>query len=210
MAAYETEEQQVEALKNWWKENSSSLFFGLAIGLAGIFGWQYYNDYTTGQAQRASDLFNTINKQVKRSELTDLNKLEQLTGEYKDTPYAAAAALSAASYYFDKGEVDKAIEQYQWVLANSDIEENVQLAATRLARLYIAEGRLDEAESLLQKDHPQAFAAQYAELKGDLYVTRGGHAQARAAYDEAIRHQQGSPTPWLMLKRENLGAGDAS
>ncbi len=208
MAAYETEEQQVEALKQWWKENSASLFFGLAIGLAGIFGWQYYDDYTTGHAQTASDMFNVINEQVKRSELTDINKLEALTTEYRDTPYAAAAALAAASYYFEKGEMEQAIRQYQWVLANSDIEENRQLASLRLAQLHIAQGQLDAAESLLQSEHPQAFSARYAELRGDLYVARGDHARARAAYDEAIR-QQASPTPWLVMKRENLGEAEA-
>jgi len=205
MQDYETEDQQIEALKKWWKENSTSLFFGLALGLGGIFGWQYYNDYTTTRAQAASDLFNVVSQQVQAGEFTDINKLEQLTGEFADTPYAALAALSAAAHYFDKGDSDAAIEQYRWVLANSSIEENTHLAATRLATLYLSLGQLDEAESLLEGPHPDAFSARYAELRGDLYVARGDNRQARLAYDQAIRSMQGVATPWLQLKRDYLG-----
>lgn len=208
MQQYETEEQQIEALKKWWKENSSSLFFGLAIGLAGIFGWRYYIDYNQQHAQQASDLFTVINQQVRLGELTDINKLEQLTTEFTGTPYAVMAAMSAASHYFDKGNTEQAVHYFQWARDNSDIEENTHLAITRLATVHISSGQLDAAESLLQQDYPAAFAARYEELRGDLYAARGDYSQARAAYDKAILGQQGNATPWLILKRDNLPAVD--
>ena len=208
MQDFETEEQQIEALKKWWKENSSSLFFGLAIGLAGIFGWQYYNDYTTTHSQTASDLYNVVSQQVKNGELTDINKVEQLAKEFSDTPYAVMAAMAAASYYFEKGETEEAIKQYQWALDNSKIEENTHLAATRLATVYLGAGQLDKAETLLNRPHPDAFTARYEELKGDLYVARGDNQQARTAYDKAINSMQGAATPWLQLKRDNLGEAE--
>ncbi|MEW8396328.1 MAG: tetratricopeptide repeat protein, partial [Candidatus Thiodiazotropha sp.] len=40
MSEYQTEEEQVEAIKRWWKENGTSVIAGLVIGLGGIFGWQ--------------------------------------------------------------------------------------------------------------------------------------------------------------------------
>jgi predicted negative regulator of RcsB-dependent stress response len=211
MQEYETEEQQIEAIKKWWKENSSSLFIGLALGLGAIFGWQYYGEYNTTHSQQASDLYNVINQQVKAGELTDINKLEQLTTEYTDTPYAVLAALTAASYYYDKGNVDEAIKQLQWAEANSSIEENKHLARIRLATVYISAEKYAQAEAVLSQDYPTAFAARYEELKGDLYVAKGDRQLAIQAYDRAIASQQGLPTPWLQMKRNDLGeAGLAS
>ena len=38
MNVYETDEEKVEAIKGWWKENGLSVAGGLAIGLAAVFG----------------------------------------------------------------------------------------------------------------------------------------------------------------------------
>lgn len=40
----ETEEQQIEAAKKWWKENGSSIVTGLMLGLAVLFGYRYWTD----------------------------------------------------------------------------------------------------------------------------------------------------------------------
>ena len=38
---YETEEQQVEAIKKWWKANGNTLIIGAVVGLAGLWGWRF-------------------------------------------------------------------------------------------------------------------------------------------------------------------------
>ncbi len=40
MSEMRTEEEQVEALKDWWKENGRSLLLGVALALAIVFGWK--------------------------------------------------------------------------------------------------------------------------------------------------------------------------
>jgi|GEM_PF-181845 len=42
MAEFETEEQQVEALKQWWADNGRAVLLGIGIGLAMIFGGSPY------------------------------------------------------------------------------------------------------------------------------------------------------------------------
>ena len=39
----ETEEEQVERLKAWLKENGLSIVFGIVIGVGGIGGYNYWN-----------------------------------------------------------------------------------------------------------------------------------------------------------------------
>ena len=36
MEVYTTEEQQVEVIKEWWKENGTSVIAGTVIGLVGL------------------------------------------------------------------------------------------------------------------------------------------------------------------------------
>ena len=43
MDAFETEEQQVEALKKWLNEYGMSIIIGLVLGLGGLFGYRYWD-----------------------------------------------------------------------------------------------------------------------------------------------------------------------
>lgn len=207
MQDFETEEQQLEALKKWWKENSSSLFFGLAIGLAGVFGWQYYGEHRENHAFEASDLYTSISQQIASGQFTDVEKLDKLRGEYTDTPYAVMAALAVASYDYDNGKVEDAISQLRWAIEHSADDNTTYLAKIRLATVYVGEKKLDEAESILKADFPQAFEARQMELMGDMYVARGKHDAAREAYDKALAAGAAS-LPWVKLKRDNVGSGD--
>ena len=40
MAEMRTEEETVQAIKDWWKKNGSSLLIGVGAALAIVFGWQ--------------------------------------------------------------------------------------------------------------------------------------------------------------------------
>lgn len=42
-----TEEEQVEALKKWWKENGTAVIVGVVIGISAVVGfwkWREYRD----------------------------------------------------------------------------------------------------------------------------------------------------------------------
>ena len=54
MDPFVTEDQQVEALKKWWKENGKSVITGLVLGLAIIVGVRTWFDYRAGREQAAS------------------------------------------------------------------------------------------------------------------------------------------------------------
>ena len=38
MEIYNSDEQQAEAIKEWWKENGKAILIGAALGLVGMFG----------------------------------------------------------------------------------------------------------------------------------------------------------------------------
>ena len=40
MAENETEEQQIDALKEWWKQNGSAAVIGVVLGVGSLVGWK--------------------------------------------------------------------------------------------------------------------------------------------------------------------------
>lgn len=210
MDEFESEDQQIQAIKKWWKENGASLLLGLGIGVAALLGWREYLAYQTDHSAEASDLYQAVQTQVASNRLDDehIRKADTIRNEYADTPYAALVSLAQAKHAYENGDPESAIMHLRWAIDNSAEVDVKNVAVLRLARLLIAQKKYDEAESILNSEHPPAFTAAYEELKGDLFVARGQIAQARMAYDKAISASEGSPDRWLLLKRQDLGSVD--
>jgi len=208
MNEYETEEQQVEALKRWWKENGTSLIVGLFVGVSGLFGWRYYVDQNNSHAMQASDLYMQVMQSAALNTVDDktIDINNKLINEFSDTPYAALSSLALAKSEYEKSNIDAATAQLEIAVKHASNDVIKQIANLRLAKVYIEQSKYDEALSLLSLSHAAAYDAQYEELKGDLYLAKGDVALARAAYDKAIDLQGAAASRWLKLKRQNLGA----
>ncbi len=218
MNEYETEDQQVEALKRWWKENGTSLIIGLVVGVSGLFGWRYYVQQENMQAVLASDLYMQVMQQVSQQQVAqqpnELNSVDdkifdinnQLINEFSNTPYAALSSLMLAKYEYEKGNTDAAVAQLELAVKHASDDQIKQISSLRLIRLYIEQEKYAEAQTLLNQPHDAAYGAQIEELKGDMHSAKGDVVQARIAYDKAIDLQGMAASKWLKLKRQNLGA----
>jgi len=208
MNEYETEEQQVEALKKWWKENGTSLIVGLFVGVAVLFGWRYYIDHKSAHSVQASDMYMLVMKNVALKTIDDktIDINNQLINDYADTPYAALSSLALAKFEYDKGDVEAAVTQLELAKKHANDDITKQIANLRLASLLIEQKKYEDASSILNMSHDAVYDAQYEELKGDLYMAKGDIAQARIAYDKAIDLQGLDASKWLKLKRQNLGS----
>ena len=208
MNEYETEDQQVEALKKWWKENASSLILGLAVGVSSLFGWRYYIDQNQAHSVVASNMYMQVMQQATLNNIDDktIDLSNQLINDFSDTPYAALSSLALAKAEYEAGNTESAITQLELAVKYAGDDVIKQTASLRLVRLYIEQKKYDEALSLLFKEHDSIYDSQYEELKGDAYEASGKTAEARIAYDKAIQLQGASASQWLKLKRQNLGS----
>lgn len=208
---FETEEQQLDAIKKWWKDNSNMIFASIAIGVSAIFGWQYYQQQTIIHSETASILYEQV-----ASNLENLNTVNEqmatvntLQAEYADTPYASLAALLLSKQQMATGNFVKAEQQLDWLITNARQDEVKYLAKIRLARLLLSTNQSDKALAILSETYPDSFKAMVYELKGDLFVTRGDASQARAAYEQALSVSL-EPNRWLQTKIDDLGIDDNS
>ena len=211
MAEYETEEQQVKAIKDWWKENGRSVIAGVVIGVAGLVGWKGWNAYQEQQSLAASDRYQAMRASILAQ---NLEAVVQQAGDLKDnygsTPYASLGALLLAKAKAEQGDEDAIIESLQWVIDNGKQATLQSIAKLRLARVYVAQENLDAAQKLLDQQYPQAYQSLLAEIRGDLLARRGDVAAARVAYDQAIETAGAEDIDYLRMKRDNLGISGES
>ncbi len=182
-----SEEEQVEALKKWWKENGRSMIVGVVLGLGGVFGWQAWNQHQQGVADEASARFEQLSLAAGAGNSESAAaQAESLIQDYKGSAYATFAALELAKIKLAEGDSAGAEAQLTWVMENSGDSSFRQIARLRLARLMFGAGRLDEARSVLSKAGDDSFQGEFAELRGDIARKTGDAGNARAAYREAL------------------------
>jgi predicted negative regulator of RcsB-dependent stress response len=210
-----TEEQQIAAIKQWWKENGSSIVTGVVLGLAVLFGGKAWFAYQERNAQSASNIFAVMMNALQNGDALNAGeKAGMLLADYGSTPYAALGALALARVRVEEGQLDAARAQLQWVLDNSDSEVFRDIASLRLARVLIASGDLDAATAIAGKAPSDgAFEALFAEVRGDIQRSRGDLVAASAAYQQALAAMPGDSQQRELLQlkyADTLAASDAA
>ena len=203
----ETEEEQVEKLKAWLKENGLSIIAGIVIGVGGLGGYRYWDHVQKTTAEQASSHFTQMIEALDASNSDDVQQhARALIDEYSTTEYAVMAHFAMAKSYLSNREYEKAEESLRQVVGSAGQEPLGYLARTRLAAVQMQRELYDQAIMTLQIDFPGSFAARVDELRGDIYSRQGNSAAAIQAYRKA---QQGTPGPanieFLQQKLEDLG-----
>ena len=182
-----SDQEQVEALQKWWKDNWLSLLGGLVLGLGGILGWQYYGQYSDAQAAQASNTYESIKSKL-ATEQRDAasSEIEMLAQAHPKSPYVAQAKLALAKAQADAGEWAAAETSLRSVI-DGDADSALRgLATLRLARALWAQDKGDEALALLEEAPDNGYAPLYSNLKGDIAAAAGDLETARAAYQMAL------------------------
>ena len=219
MAELRTEEEQVEAIKSWWKENGRSLLIGIVVAVAAVVGWKGWQQKVETESANASIRYQNLvesmlalqaSPDAEDQRATAQHLADTIREEHGDTGYASMAALLVARAAMDAGELEQALQELDWVVKNGSSEELKQLALLRSARIQLARGEQQQAESLLSKTTDSYFPSLVNELKGDLFVAKGDKAQAHEAYVRALETTSQQGRPILEMKRDNVVPGASS
>jgi predicted negative regulator of RcsB-dependent stress response len=206
---YASEQEQVEALRKWFRENWLALVLGVGLGLGSLFGYRFWQDQVTAKAEAAADLYAAALGALATADMTRIETLrKQLQDEYPTTPYAALAALAEANLRTGRDELAAARELVDWTLAHAKQAELLSVARLRQARLLLAEEQADAALAALDVVQAQPFAAQVAELRGDIHRQRGDRAAAAEAYRRALE-AGGDNRGLVRMKLDDLGIPQA-
>ncbi|MYE85712.1 MAG: tetratricopeptide repeat protein [Gammaproteobacteria bacterium] len=182
MSDYLSEEEQLERLKSWWSTNGTSLLTGLALAVAGLVGWRWYDHSTTEARESASDLYETFlaAEGDGRAALA-----EQLDQNIEGSAYQAFTLLHRAREAVEADSIEAAVAYLQRVI-DADSPSSLQdLARVRLARLHQQGGDGAAALAVLAGVRGSGYRGLAQELKGDIHVEQGERALAHEAYRSA-------------------------
>ena len=200
-----TDDERVEDLKKWWKENGASIIVGIALGVIAIFGWQYWGSYRNTQAEAASRAYDAFVEAVEKPDADQARQRGQaLTADFSKSPYATLAVLRLAKLAVDSGDNTAASQHLEWVISNAQLDEFKDIARLRLARVKLAADQPAEAEKLLDGIATTNLKAEREELRGDLALAGKNLDKARTAYAAALAASGGNRL--LQLKLDNLAA----
>lgn len=204
----QTDDEQLEQIKEWWKKNRNPLIAGVLIGATALFGTRYWFNYEERLRLSGSAEFEQLQAEMFMGNTDALiRRGDYLIDNYGRTPYAVLAAFMLARSHVDQGDLSSAANRLQWAIDNAKSPEMAHIARLRLAQVMIADGRAEQALAMLEAQDPGAFAASYEELKGDLYAELGRSDQARRAYRNALDALDFGPGSELVqLKLDGLGA----
>ena len=218
MAQPITDEEQLELLKNWWKNNSRSLLLAVGVALAAYFGWQWWTKFQQDYAEQAAAIYRDLAESVAINQGETLSEdnyatakflIEQLQTDYNRTLYALNASLLGAKLAVDKGDLSTAEQQLTLALEYSD-QDTRPLVSLRLAKVYFAQENYDQALAVAAYDIEDSFTGLFAALRGDILVAKGDIEAARADYQLALESLSNDSTfqrRMVEIKLSDLGDG---
>jgi len=130
LATYGSDEEQLEALQNWWKENGWSLLTGVVIVLVVFFGNRYWQGSVQANAEAASALYDgimermavNVNAEINDEDLAAIEEnYDELRNSFPDSIYARYGAMMLASAYVSKANYDQAAAELNWVMENQEL-----------------------------------------------------------------------------------------
>jgi len=191
MSRFETEDEQVEAIKSWWKKNGTALLTVILVVVVAISGWRYWQNSEFVESANASATFEVLQSRSLQGSFGDVARdALKLMNENPESPYAAAAALLHATYDYEKADIEQAQTNLQWVIDHATSEELKAIAQIRMARLLAQQSKLDDAQAILAKiprdAEDSALSADIDYLQGLIALSKQELTQAQTAFQSVI------------------------
>jgi len=188
--AYDLEEQEkLDAIKAWWARYGTlvvTLFAVVALAWGGWWGWKAYESH---RANQAMGYFEALEDAARLGGADSSVRIKTaaatLRDQYPATGYAARGALVAAQALAAQKDEAGAREQLEWLAGQGKNPAMQAVARLRLAGMLLDQKQYDPALAQLNNP-PAAFAALFADRRGDILAAQGKRDEARAAWQSAI------------------------
>lgn len=208
--AYDLEEQEkLDALKAWWAKYGMLLGVVVAIAALAWGGWNGWRAYQGHVSQQAMGYFEALEDAARLGGADASARIKAAAGtlrsDYPNTGYAARGVLVAAQALQAQKDIDGAREQLEWLAGQRKQAALQPVAKLRLAGILLDQKQYDAALAQLS-DPPPAFAALFADRRGDVLAAQGKTQEARAAWQSAIDGlgKSSSLVPVVQLKLDAL------
>ena len=192
------EEQEINQLKDWWKENGKTIIVAFILGVGGMFGWRYWQAHQAEQIAQASAQYDALIYSAQQDEQAKKANIEQFVQANSKTAYAVFALLDEAKKAAEKQDFAAAEANLNQALTQSQDEVLISIVALRLSAVQFQLGQLDNALTTLNQVKGESFNARKAILTGDIQIAKGDKVAAKNSFDQA--QQSGTQLEQQMAK----------
>ncbi len=204
MEIYQTEEQQVEAIKGYWAQNGNTIIAGIALGFAGFIGYNLYQENQLEQELAVSDSYQILIENSEKDTEAFAANGEKFISENGNNSYVTLTALALAKNAATQKDWPQVIKQLTTAIETAPTDGIKAIASLRLARVQVQLEQYSEALTTLNSNLPESFTAAIEEIKGDAYLQQGKKDLARNAYQAAIAADGITTSPGLQIKLDDL------
>ncbi|WP_455814058.1 YfgM family protein [Pseudomonas graminis] len=204
MEVYSNENEQVDALKNFFAQNGKALVVGVVLGVGALLGWRYWSNHQDSGSREVSASYQQVTSALDATKPASLDAVAKFASENSNT-YGALASLDLAKRYIDNNQLDKAVEQLQSGLKSTK-DANLQAVLNlRLARIQLQQKQPDAVLKTLESVKGDGWAAIVADVRGEALLSKGDSKGARDAWSKGIASDASSTLKeMLQMKVNNL------
>jgi len=197
--------EQEKLVKDWIKSNWLTMALGIGLGLGGVIGINYWKAAQQQQRYKMAADYNSFEEVMKLSEFDEakvtLDEMEKTSGS---NFYTIQAHLMLAKEFVAKDELEKASSELMSVINSKPDQIITEFAKLRLARIYNATEKYDDALGMVNGIVSESFLSMAKEIQGDAYLAKGEYEKAQTAYEQASSEGEGySGKKNIKIKLEN-------
>jgi predicted negative regulator of RcsB-dependent stress response len=210
-----SDNEREEQLRRFWAENWLWIVGGIALGLGGLAGWQYWQKSKLNASEQDEASYVAVLDSLSKNDRdAAVKKAGDLRSLHPKSPYSDHADLALARFAVDTRDLDEAAKRLRTVAESSRDPELRLIAQSRLARVLTEQGKHDDALKLLDVTNAGSFTPIFHDIRGDVLAAKGDVAGARKAYDAALAattsvQAQAFDREYVELKRDALPATGA-
>jgi predicted negative regulator of RcsB-dependent stress response len=205
------EQEQLAALKAWWKEYGNLATLAVSLALLLFAAWNGWNWYRSSRSMEAASLYETLQSAARANDLKAAREAAgTLLEKYPSTTYGPLAALVSARMHFQSGDLKTARAQFQWVTESGASDELKSVARLRLANVMLDDSAPEDALKILSIKPAAGFESLFESLRGDIFLVQKKEKEAREAYRSALEKAGKSDaglSEQLRRKIDALGGG---
>ncbi len=186
-----TDEEREELVKQWIKDYWLMLVVVVLGAIGAVYGLNYYRQSKLNALNETAMTTEVIGEALRKNEVDKAQELvSKIQTNEKDTSFSAVATLSLAQKYFNDKAYDKATQQYDWIITQSDDVAMRNVARLRKARVQSDAKQVAEAINTLSSIEGNENFAETALLKGDILLADKQFDAAKKAYESIPKDQQ--------------------
>ena len=204
MADILNEQEQVEAIKQFWGRYGAWIMVAIVVILLGLFGYRFWQNREQKVAVIASGMYEQMLVDADQQNITDLQaNANLLMKNYSSSAYAALAGLLLAQTQVFQNQLMEAQTSLQWVVDHANNPQTIVIAKVRLARVLVAENNPQQALTVLTGIQGNAEANM---VMGDAQMALNNTPAATKAYQLSLSELQSTDPLYglVQMKLANL------